>query len=265
MHRRLGIMQGRFTNKGGFFPQQFPWDSWKEEFFIAKEYGIDCIEWMFNSESYSENPIWTGYGRKEIKNIVATSGIAVNSICANIFMQNSIREESTRDIWKRLIEAGEELSVRQIIIPLFEASEIPDIEELYGILGEIKELIHGTGLCIGLESDLLIEQQRIICETLHSEQIGICYDVGNAAGKGYDCVKDVITIEKYLLELHLKDKPYQGTSVMLGEGAVNFRSVFEVLKNWKQNCFILESYFGKDAKNDTVRNIQYIQGVQGNG
>ena len=26
----LGIMQGRLTDKGGFYPQQFPWTNWQQ-------------------------------------------------------------------------------------------------------------------------------------------------------------------------------------------------------------------------------------------
>lgn len=262
MNSRLGVMQGRFTNKGGFFPQQFPWGNWKEEFFFAKECEVNCIEWMFNSESFCENPIWTKRGRKEIREVVYLSGIAVNSICANFFMQNSIQEKKNREICKNLIEAGVELGIQKIIIPLFEASEIFELEKLCEILEKIIELVIGTNLCIGLESDLPIEQQKKVCESLNSRQIGVCYDVGNAAGRGCNCVKDVIDIRKYLLELHLKDKKYKGTSVMLGEGAVDFKRVFHALRHWEQDCFILESYFDKDAKGDTVRNIQYIRGVR---
>ena len=57
-----GVMQGRFTDKGGFYPQQFPWTNWEQEFFTAREYGVDCIEWMFNGERYEDNPIWTKDG-----------------------------------------------------------------------------------------------------------------------------------------------------------------------------------------------------------
>lgn len=51
-----GVMQGRLTDKGEFFPQQFPWESWEKEFSAARDLRIDCIEWMFNLENYESNP-----------------------------------------------------------------------------------------------------------------------------------------------------------------------------------------------------------------
>lgn len=254
-------MQGRFTNKGGFFPQQFPWENWKEEFYTAERYGIDCIEWMFNHERFYENPIWTEWGRREIKETVSISGIRICSICANYFMQDSIYNESEMDIFQRLIEAGAELGICRIVIPLFEASGIGDLSELHEKLETVKEYINGTGICIALESDSSAGRQKRLCELLNSAQIGICYDVGNAAGNGYDYLDDISEIKKYLLEVHLKDKKYKGTSVMLGEGAVDFKNVFHTLTDWGQGNFVLESYFGKDAVRDTSDNIKYIRGI----
>lgn len=261
MSKKLGIMQGRLTNKGGFFPQQFPWENWKDEFFLAAKCDIGYIEWMFNSENYSDNPIWTKHGRKEIKMAALLSGTKVSSICVNFFMQNSIYEKKNREIFRKLIEAGEELEIRNIVLPLFEASKTLSADLLCGILGEFEEALKGTELYIGLESDFPIIQQKKICESLQSGKIGICYDVGNAAGNGSDCISEVREIRSCLVEVHLKDKKCKGASVMLGEGDVDFRGVFQELSGWSKDYFILESYFGIDAKADTGKNIQYIQGV----
>ena len=93
-----GIMQGRFTNKGGFFPQQFPWGNWEGEFEIASACNIDCIEWMFNADRYEENPLWTPQGREKIKNTIRNTGVSVLSVCANFFMESSIENIETKEI-----------------------------------------------------------------------------------------------------------------------------------------------------------------------
>ena len=200
MSSLLGIMQGRFTNRGGFLPQNFPWENWQDEFWIARKHDVDCIEWMFNAERFLENPIWTDSGRKEIKNVISGSGVIVNSICANYFMQCDIRDgRNAIYILNNLIGASEELGIRQIIIPLFGKSEILDTK----LICEAFEMICGglseSGVYIGFESDLSASEQKMICDTLGMDKIGICYDVGNAAGNGYDCVRDILEISEYLL------------------------------------------------------------------
>ena len=260
MNSLLGAMQGRFTNKGGFFPQEFPWKNWKEEFWTAGKYNVDCLEWMFNAERFDENPIWTDSGRLEIKNIVSESGVAVNSICANYFMQYSIKEEkNSLSIISRLVEAAEMLGIHQIIIPLFGASEILGVELICELFGKICGKLSQSQVYIGFESDLPAMVQKSICDTLHTNKIGICYDVGNATGNGHESAQDVLVISESLLEIHLKDKYPDGGSVMLGDGAVDFESIFQNMKNWDKGVYILESYFGRDAERDTVKNIQYIR------
>ena len=153
MKEKLGIMQVRFTNKGGFLPQQFPWMDWREEFWIARESGIDYIEWMFNTDNFSENPIWTKAGRKIIRETVSASGIKVNSVCANYFMQNSLRKDRSAGVCRNLIEAVEELGGRYIILPLFEESMIGNLHELCELLEPMKEYLQGTQVSIALESE----------------------------------------------------------------------------------------------------------------
>lgn len=259
MSSLLGIMQGRFSNKGGFFPQNFPWENWQNEFEIGKKSGIDCIEWMFNAERFQENPIWTETGKREIKNLISDTKIIVNSICANYFMQHSVWDKKhTFDILEHLIEAAVELNIRQIIIPFFEESGAADIETASSLFASLDRELSGLDIHIGFESDEPIMTQKLICQKANTDKVGICYDVGNASGNGYDSVKDISEIWGYLLEIHIKDKPYKGSSVMLGEGAVPFEDLFQKIKT-KDMIYILESYFGEDAVGDTLENIQFVR------
>ena len=229
MNRLLGVMQGRFVNRGGFFPQNFPWRNWKEEFEIAQKHEIGCIELEQMLLDYDK------------ENIVSVSGVTVNSICANYFMQYNIRERyNSLDIISRLAEAAEILEIQQIIIPLFGSSEIINIDLIYELFDNICDKLGGSTVRIGFETNLSAITQKTICRML-AGRVGICYDVGNAAGCGYDSAGDILEISEYLLEIHLKDKRPGGTSVMLGNGTVDFSEVFRNTKTWDKNIYILES------------------------
>ena len=66
----LGIMQGRFTSKDGFLPQQFPWTAWEKEFEISRRVGIQCVEWMFNYENFRDNPLITDFGQRKLARVL---------------------------------------------------------------------------------------------------------------------------------------------------------------------------------------------------
>lgn len=257
---RTGIMQGRFTDKGGFYPQQFPWDTWEKEFCIAGENGLGCIEWMFNAEFFENNPIWTYRGRQAIFSIMANTGVKVKSICANYFMKHALITPSSMNILEQLLNFGEELGVEHIVIPLFDSSAIAGDSELIEIYESISECLSGKAIKVCFESDLPIDKQIELCEKTQSDNIGICYDVGNAAGNGYDCMEDINKAKNYLFEIHYKDKVPESVSVMLGTGSVDFPGVLHEIENC--NCLrIFESWFGRDAIADTQKNIDFIRRI----
>lgn len=64
----------------------FPFDNWSEEFAIAKEIGLNKIEFIFNYENYEENPIWQGKGEK-VKKLSDEIGIHIKSLCFDYFMR----------------------------------------------------------------------------------------------------------------------------------------------------------------------------------
>lgn len=257
---RTGIMQGRFTDKGGFYPQQFPWNGWKQEFYIAGDYGLGCIEWMFNAERFEDNPIWTKGGRKEICRVMSNTGIKVRSICANYFMQHALTSPESMNVFERLTDFSEELGAEHIIIPLFDSSAITEKSEILKLYEIISECLSKKTMKACFESNLPIDDQIRLCERVSSGNTGICYDVGNAAGIGFDCIKDISKAKEFLFEVHFKDKMLQGTSVMLGDGAVDFPGILHEIENC--NCLkIFESFFGRNAVADTKRNIDFIRRI----
>src|SRR3989344_3359367 len=85
---RIGIIQGRLTPPRGRGIQFFPFDNWRAEFYLARDLGLHHIEWIFDLEDYRKNPLWTKAGRKEIKKIIAETGVSIDFICADYFMRN---------------------------------------------------------------------------------------------------------------------------------------------------------------------------------
>ena len=64
---KLGVMQGRLLPKYKGRFQAHPLGYWPDEFPIAAEFGLQCIEFIFDFNDYQLNPLWTVDGLKEIK------------------------------------------------------------------------------------------------------------------------------------------------------------------------------------------------------
>ena len=66
---KLGVMQGRLLPKYKGRFQAHPLGYWQDEFPIAAEIGLQCIEFIFDFNDYHLNPLWTVDGLKEIQNV----------------------------------------------------------------------------------------------------------------------------------------------------------------------------------------------------
>lgn len=260
---KLGFMQGRLTDKGGFYPQQFPSECWEQEFEKAAEIGFDCMEWMFNFEQWESNPLVYGREIYKINRLIEKTGIAVSGICANYFMEKNIHdlreEEENRSVLFQLIESAGQINCRNIIIPLFGASESwTEDSRLANIL---KDTVQDS-VNILLETDCEID---IVCKWIEKSMplnVGLCYDIGNATGLGKDTIRELRNHKNHIRNVHIKDKKVGKTTVMLGSGDAKIEECLKVLcEDGYSGSLILESYYGINAAEDTKENYNYVKGL----
>ena len=67
---QVGVMQGRLLPKYKGRYQAHPKDTWQDEFFLAKELGLDLIEFIFDNDEFDKNPLFSNNGIKLIKKIL---------------------------------------------------------------------------------------------------------------------------------------------------------------------------------------------------
>ena len=256
----IGFMQGRLTEKNGFFPQNFPQSEWEKEFETASEIGFSCIEWMFNADEWESNPIIVDEGIETILDRSKLTGVQVSGICANYYMKNSIYTDKT-DILPRLVKNAKKIGCKNIILPLFEASDIDAYgEKGFAILEKICNKIADDKVQILLETDISMEKVAEFCNRF-SSRVGICYDIGNATGLGKDVVCEIVKYGQVIRNVHLKDKKKGGTTVMFGTGDAPFAECFKQLEKINyQGYLILESYY-ENAIEDTKQNFEYIKDI----
>ena len=85
----IGIMQGRLSPRIDGKIQAYPATTWQKEFEIAQEIGYAAIEWIVE-KPVETNALMTDSGKAEIKKVIASTGVRIDYVCADIFMQQPL-------------------------------------------------------------------------------------------------------------------------------------------------------------------------------
>ena len=125
-------MQGRLLPKYKGRYQAHPVGYWQEEFLLAEELGLGCIEFILDYNDAHTNPLLTSEGRQEILRLSSKTGVRVLSICADYFMEAPLHSKEawvakqSFEILNQLLTAATELGVSDIVIPCVDHSSAQD-------------------------------------------------------------------------------------------------------------------------------------------
>jgi L-ribulose-5-phosphate 3-epimerase UlaE len=233
----LGIMQGRLLPKYKNRYQAHPLGYWQEEFFLAKEIGLNYIEFILDFNDYNQNPLMSESGICEISEIIQKSGVGVRSVCADIFMEaplhSKCKEESESSILilEKLIINSAKLEVTDIVIPCVDQSSLKeeyDQKVLINNLLKPIELASKFNINLALETDLAPIPFLNLLNELNRDVVKVNYDIGNSASLGFDIFEEFKLYGDRISDIHIKDRIFAGGSVILGTGNANFNSFFDV-------------------------------------
>ena len=173
-----------------------------------------------------------------MRQLTAETGVAVRSVCADYFMAHPFfrvsADERARsvEVLETLIAHAADVGIRTILVPVLENCEIRAAQEKGELLDALRhplQVADAEGVSIGLETELPADAYCALIEDAGHASLGIYYDVGNAAAKGYDLAADVRAIAPWLRGVHVKDRKRGGGSVPLGEGDADFGAFFTSL------------------------------------
>jgi len=241
MQRSLGIMQGRLLPKYKGRYQAHPVGYWMDEFQIAKQLGLDGIEFILDFEGWRENPLMTNQGRNEIIALSAVNNISVKSICADVFMELPLHSEdksrasNAKMIMNELISAAAILGVADIVIPCVDQSSLRNgdaVLRLRECLFEYEPMCEEKNVNLALETDLNPEAFNRLLDGLPNF-VTVNYDVGNSAALGFNIKEEFNAYGTRITDIHIKDRQLGGGSVFLGSGDANFELFFECINSLK--------------------------------
>jgi L-ribulose-5-phosphate 3-epimerase len=235
----VGIMQGRLVppEEGRF--QSFPRLGWQEEFTRGTQVPIQFIEWIYDEYGYDVNPLASSEGVQTLRQISASSGIRLVSVCADYFMDRPLvrcteaeREQRLGEL-TRILTNGSSLGVNRVVIPFVDASAIRDKNDSDIVVDTLKAAIpaaEDTGVELHLETSLGPADFARLLDRLTHPKIKANYDSGNSSSLGYRPAEEFSAYGERIGSVHIKDRVLNGGTVPLGTGDADFDSLFAALE-----------------------------------
>lgn len=269
MKNPIGIMQGRLSPPVNGKIQAFPWNTWEQEFFLAKEIGLDLIDWVAEADRFYENPLLTERGAKKVKNLISKTAVNVGAVCAHYFVERPLLKYSVSElkeclhILELLINRLSQVGIKYLEIPLLEKSGINDKEDLKQIAEVIKPILDKTyqmGVVLAFETSLPAEMFRTFLLAFNHPAARATYDMGNSASLGYNPEEELESYGELVVTVHIKDRILKGGTVPLGQGNTDFATCFSMLRAKEYGGpFILEAARTGNEIESAKKNMLFVK------
>ena len=269
MDNDLGVIQGRLLPKYRGKYQAHPVGYWEEEFEIAKNLELDCIEFILDFENIEENPLIKEGGVDEIIKYIKKTNVRVNSVCADYLMDAPLHSEnieianSSQNMLIKLLNNVENLGTSSIVIPCVDQSSLSneiEIEKFIKYFSPVVKVAEKFNINLALETDLNPHSFIKLIETFDSSKVNINYDIGNSAYLGFDPIEELDCYGEKITNIHIKDRVLGGASVELGQGDANFKSFFEKLKQFHYTGpYILQAFRDNEGVEIFKRQLTWIK------
>jgi L-ribulose-5-phosphate 3-epimerase len=235
----IGIMQGRLLPPVGGKIQAFPVDGWRQEFALAADAGLCCIEWVYEANAAAANPLASDEGVEEINRLVDDSGVSVRSVCADYFMKELLvapdgtARDASAEHLVSLMGRAAAIGVRHIVLPFVDESSMRSAGEVDGVVEILRSVLPAAeraGVELHLETDLGADQlASLVDRSDGGGRVRVTYDIGNEASLGYEPEEALSILGPRVGSVHVKDRPLGGGTVPLGTGAADFDTCFRML------------------------------------
>jgi hexulose-6-phosphate isomerase len=234
----IGIMQGRLSPRIDGKIQAYPASTWQKEFEIAQEIGYAAIEWIVE-KPVETNALMTDSGKAEIKKIIASTGVRIDYVCADIFMQQPLvrmtkeTKSQNKEYLSAILKNAKEVGAIGVEIPFVDNSSIKSENEkleFIDVMQDAFKLAKDLDLKLSLETDLPPIEFRELLESIDLDHVQANYDIGNSASLGFDPREELEAYGLKILNVHVKDRKLGSTTVPLGTGNANINFVLQKLQ-----------------------------------
>jgi L-ribulose-5-phosphate 3-epimerase len=256
---KIGMMQGRLSPQYLGRIQSFPVNNWEQELHDCKNLGIELVEWTIDEIFYDQNPIVSKTGTNHINEILAELDLRVPSITCDYFMEKPFWGQDGNKTYgklKTIIEGMINIGAQLLVIPLVDNASI---NNTHGYQAEIFQKLlqdyEKETIFVVFETDLNPRKCKEFISEFDPKHFGINYDIGNSASLGYDVDEEFREYGDRILNVHVKDREFNGNTVPLGDGAANFQAVVRNLRalNYQGNYILQTARAGDNAHIEAIQ------------
>lgn len=232
-------MQGRLSKPISNKIQEFPINSWANEFELANSLGLQAIEWTLDWNNFRTNPIFVANQQSRIKHLKELYSIEIPSMTLDCFIEAPFykkneftgQKSEIQDLhW--IIQNLHNSGIQILVLPIVAESGLfnkTDLLELIKSLNQIDHILSQTNIKIAVECEFDIESIGNLLYALNPDNFGINFDMGNSASLGHDPEEELSVCRGRILNIHIKDRILGGQTVKLGIGGVNFNQIAKLL------------------------------------
>jgi hexulose-6-phosphate isomerase len=180
----------------------------------------------------------TASGKAEIRKVIASTGVRIDYVCADIFMQQPLvrmteeTKSQNKEYLTAILKNSKEVGAIGVEIPFVDNSSIKNEKEKQEFIDAMKDafnLAKDLHLKISLETDLPPINFQELLKNIDLDHIQANYDIGNSASLGFDPKEELEAYGLKILNVHVKDRKLGGTTVPLGTGSADIKKVFRKL------------------------------------
>ncbi len=226
------------------------------------------MEWTIDSIDFENNPLINSKGQETARKLSDEFGIRIPSVTCDYFMENPFWKSKGVDIendLRRIIRGMREIDSNLLVLPLVDNSSARTKPEgLVEFFMNLESILASTGTQIAFELDLNPSEALMFISEFPTSTYGINYDIGNSASLGFDPNEELSVYGNRILNVHVKDRLLNGSTVRLGYGAADFKSVLVKLTEiGYAGNFILQTARAPDEDHvgELLSNIDYFMGI----
>jgi len=252
MQNKIGVMQGRLLPKYHGRYQAHPVGYWQDEFKIASQLELDCIEFILDYNDLEINPLFKDGGIQEINKIIESTGVEVFSICTDFLMEMPLHSNNIKNAkfsqkaLINLLKNASKLRVSDLVIPCVDQSSLKnqkDADKFITSLMPVVDCAEKYRINLSLETDLDPQAFFDLLMRFDSDRVTVNYDIGNSASLGYDLIEELNAYGSRITDIHIKDRILGSGPVELGKGSADFNSFFNKLKEFDyEGPFIMQAF-----------------------
>jgi hexulose-6-phosphate isomerase len=260
----LGIVQGRLVPPVKGRIQAFPRDQWADEFPKANAVGLEAIEWIYDAHGQGANPLETNQGIERTRELSCAHHVAINSICADYFMDFPLIRATDVERAERLerldwlLGQAQRVGAARVVLPFVDRSAIRDEADRDAVVDALHRALPSArqhGVDLALELSLPPDDVAELLTRVPDPLVMVNYDSGNSSSLGFSPTEEFAAYGSRVGSVHVKDRVRGGGTVPLGEGDADFDALFGCLRRvCYQGDFILQV-----ARTDAVDEVEWAR------